>query len=55
MMIIFRNKDGVLLIEYLPRGTTISGPCYASIIERLHSVIVEKGRGKVSHEVLLLP
>ena len=54
MMIIFRNKDGVLLIEYLPRGTTINGPCYASIIERLHPVIVEKGRGKVSHEVLLL-
>ena len=53
MMIIFRNKDDVLLTEYLPRGTTISGPCYASIIERLHSVIVEKGRGKVSHEVLL--
>ena len=54
MMIIFRNKDGVLLTKYLPRGTTISGPCYASIIERLHSVIVEKGRGKVNHEVLLL-
>ena len=54
MMIIFWDKDGVLLTEYLPRGTTISGPCYASIIERLYSVIVEKGRGKVSHEVLLL-
>ena len=54
MMIIFRNQDGVLLTEYLPRGTTISGPCYASIIERLHSVIVEKRRGKISHEVLLL-
>ena len=53
-MIIFLDKDGVLLTEYLPRGTTISGSCYASIIERLHSVIVEKGRGKVSHEVLLL-
>ena len=54
MMIIFRNKDGVLLTEYLPHGTTINGPCYASIIERLRSVIVEKGCGKVSHGVLLL-
>ena len=54
MMIIFWDKGDVLLTEYLPRGTTISGSCYASIIERLHSVIVEKGRGKVSHEVLLL-
>ena len=54
MMIIFWNKDSVLLTEYLPRGTTINGPCYASIIERLRSVIVEKGRGKVNHGVLLL-
>ena len=54
MMMIFWDKDGVLLTEYLPRGTTINGPCYASIIERLRSVIVEKGRGKVSHGVLLL-
>ena len=54
MVIIFWNKDGVLLTEYLPRGTTINGPCYASIIERLHSVIAEKRLGKVSHRVLLL-
>ena len=54
MMIIFWDKYGVLLTEYLPRGITINGPYYASIIERLCSVIVKKGRGKVSHEVLLL-
>ena len=54
MMIIFWDKEGILLAEYLPRGTTINGPCYASIIERLRSVIVEKGRGRVSHGVLLL-
>ena len=50
MMIIFWNKDGVLLTEYLPRGTTINGPYYASIIERLRSVIVEKGRAKLAME-----
>ena len=54
MMTIFWDKDGVLLTEYLPRGTTINDPCYASIVERLRSVIVEKRRGKVSHGVLLL-
>ena len=54
MMIIFWDKDGVLLTEYPPHETTINGPCYASIIERLRSVIVEKGRSKVSHGVLLL-
>ena len=51
MMIIFWDKDGVLLTEYLPRGTMING---ASIIDRLRSVIVEKGRGKVSRGVVLL-
>ena len=54
MMIIFWYKDGVLLTEYLSRGTTINGPHYVLIIERLRSVIVEKGHGKVSHGVLLL-
>ena len=54
VMIIFWNKDGVLLTEYLPHGTTINSPYYTSIIERLRSVIVEKGHGKVSHGVLLL-
>ena len=53
MMIIFWNKDGVLLTEFLPCGTTINGPCYASIIEWLCSVIAEIGRSKVSREVLL--
>ena len=53
-MIIFWDKDGVLLTEYLSCGTTINGPCSASIIERLRSVIVEKGRGKISHGMLLL-
>ena len=54
MMIISWGKDGVLLTEYLSRGTTINGSCYASIIERLRSIMVEKRRGKVSHGVLLL-
>ena len=53
-MIIFWDKDGVLLTEYLPRGTTINGPYYASITERLRPVILEKRRGKVSRGVLLL-
>ena len=54
MMIIFWDKDGVLLTEYLPRGTKINGPYYALIIERLCSVIVEKGRSKVGGGLMLL-
>ena len=50
----FGINDGVLLTEYLSRGTTINGPSDASIIERLRSVIVEKWRGKVIRGVVLL-
>ena len=50
MMIIFWDKDGVLLTEYLPRGTTIDGPCYASIIQRLRSVTVGKRCAKLAVE-----
>ena len=54
MMVIFWNKYGILLTEYLPGGTTISGPCYASNIERLCCATLEKRHGKLSHTVLLL-
>ena len=54
MMIIFCDKYGILLIEYLPGGTTISGSYYASIIEKLRCAIVEKCRSKVNDGVLLL-
>ena len=54
MMIIFWDKDGVLLTEYLSHGTTFNGPYYVSIIERLRSVILKKWRGKVSREALSL-
>ena len=54
MMIIFWDKGGVLLTEYLPCGTTINGPSDASHIEQLRSFIVEKGRGKISRGVVLL-
>ena len=47
-MVIFWDQYGILLIEYLSRGTMSSGLSYASIIERLRcSVIVEKRSGKV--------
>jgi histone-lysine N-methyltransferase SETMAR len=54
IMIVFWDKDGVLLTDYLPRGIMIDGPYYASMIERLRSAILEKRRRKVSRGVLLL-
>ena len=54
MMITFWDKDGVLLTEYLPHGITINGPYFASSIERLRSLILEKRSSKVSGGVLVL-
>ena len=54
MMVIFWDKYDILLIEHLLGGITISGPSYASIIERLCCAILEKRRGKISVGVLRL-
>ena len=54
MMTIFWDKDGILLTDYLARGSTINSPYYTSLIEWLRSVILEKRRDKISRGVLLL-
>ena len=51
MMIIFWDKRWCSAHRL---SVTINGPSDASIIERLRSVIVEKGRSKVIHGVMLL-
>ena len=50
-MVIFWNKSGALLSEYLPGGTVMSSPYYGSIIEQFPCATMEKCGGKV---VLLL-
>ena len=45
IMVIFWDKSGFLLSEYLPDGTMISGFYYVSIIERSRCAIVEKRGG----------
>ena len=47
MMIIFWDRYGILLTEYLPHGTKISGVYYASITEWLCCAILEKRYSKV--------
>ena len=43
-----------MLTGYSTPGNTIHGLCYTSLIERLCSVILEKGQGEVSRVILLL-
>ena len=54
MIVIFWDKYGIMLTEYLPRGTTISGAYFVSIIERLRCAILKKRLDKVSEGILLL-
>ena len=50
---VFWDSDGVLMIDYLERGKTVTGVYYAELIRNLRSAIKEIRRGKLSHGVLL--
>ena len=53
MATVFRDTDGVIHIDYLPRGTTMNGQYYADLLVRLRESIKEKRRGKIRRGVLL--
>jgi len=50
---VFWDSKGVLMIDYLERGKTVTGVYYAELIQKLRSAIKEKRRGKLSDGVLL--
>jgi histone-lysine N-methyltransferase SETMAR len=54
LLSLFWDREGVLLMDYLPTGRTINGEYYATLIGRLRSAIKEKRRGKLSRGVSLL-
>jgi len=45
---IFWNQDGILLIDYLPKGQTINAEYYASLLVQLKDILKEKCRGKIT-------
>ena len=51
---IFWDCESILLVDFLPRGTTINGAYYASLLDRLLFSIRKKRRLKLGHGVLLL-
>jgi len=51
---IFRDQDGILLIDYLPNGQTINAEYYLSLLLQLKDILKEKRPGKVTKEVLFL-
>ena len=43
---IFRDRDGILLIDYLPKGQTINAEYYLFLLVQLKDILKEKRRGK---------
>ena len=50
----FLDQDGILLINYLPKGQTINAEYYLSLLVQLKDVFKEKRRGKFTKMVLFL-
>ena len=49
---IFWDQDGILLIDYLPKGQTINAEYYSSLLVHLKDILKEKRRGKFTKVVL---
>jgi len=45
---IFWDQDGILLIDYLPKGQTINVENYSSLLVQLKDILKEKRRGKIT-------
>ena len=51
---IFWDQDGILLIDYLPKGRTINAKYYPSLLVHLKDVLKEKCYGNITKSVLFL-
>jgi len=51
---IFCDQDGILLIDYLPKGQTINTEYYSSLLVQLKDILKEIRRGQVTKWVLFL-
>jgi len=52
MATVFWDAEGIVLIDYLEHGSTITGTYYADLIEKCRAALKEKRRGKLRHGVL---
>jgi len=50
----FWDQDGILLIDYLPKGQTINTEYYSSLLVQLKDIFKGKRRGKFTKVVLFL-
>ena len=54
MASVFWDKDGVIMIDYLERGHTVTGNYYAQELQKLREELKRKRRGKLMPGVRLL-
>ena len=50
----FWDQDGILLIDYLPKGQTINAEYYSSLLVQLKDILKEKRHRKITKGVLFL-
>ena len=53
MATLFWDAKGVIILDFLPKRSTITGVYYANLLDQLRTGILEKRRGKLSKGVLL--
>ncbi|UYV80644.1 hypothetical protein LAZ67_19001202 [Cordylochernes scorpioides] len=49
---VFWDSEGVLLLDFLNKGQTITGNYYANLVKQLREAIKEKRRGKLSRKIV---
>ena len=53
MATVFWDAKGIIMLDFLPKRSTITGVYYANLLDQLRTAIREKRRGKLSKGVLL--
>ena len=53
MATVFWDAKGVIMLDFLPKRSTITGVYYENLLDQLRTAIREKRRGKLSKAVLL--
>ncbi|GBO21073.1 Mariner Mos1 transposase [Araneus ventricosus] len=54
MCTVFWDRQGILLVEFLPRGETINAVRYCETLRKLRLAIQNKRRGKLGQDIVLL-
>ncbi|XP_063386186.1 histone-lysine N-methyltransferase SETMAR-like [Cydia fagiglandana] len=54
MATVFWDIEGILMIDYLPKRTTMNAEYYSNLLRQLRDAIKEKRRGKLSKGTLML-